>query len=80
MRNTDFRAFVLFSARNLALAEKQGLDMMTLCKCCYGNLKKADYLMKEDSPLQDEINALLSKEGLEYKGSIEVKHFLAVLH
>ena len=30
MRNADFNTFLLFSARNLALAEKKGLDMMTL--------------------------------------------------
>jgi heterodisulfide reductase subunit B len=80
IRNTDFESFVLFSARNLALAEKQGLNVMTLCKCCFGSLKKADHLMKEDTSLRDKINSLLAKEGLSYRGSIEVKHFLSVLH
>lgn len=80
MRNTDFEAFVLFSARNLALAEKKGLDMVTLCKCCFGSLKKADYLMKNDKSLRNKINSLLAKEDLSYKGSIEVKHLLSVLH
>jgi heterodisulfide reductase subunit B len=80
IRNTDFETFVLFSARNLALAEKQGLDIVTLCKCCYGSLKKAEHLMKEDNSLRDEINVLLAKEGLEYRGTIEVRHFLSVLH
>jgi heterodisulfide reductase subunit B len=80
IRNTDFEAFVLFSARNLALAEKQGLDIITLCKCCFGSLKKANYLMREDNSLRNKINSLLAKEGLSYSGSIEVKHFLSVLH
>ncbi|MBW1700979.1 MAG: CoB--CoM heterodisulfide reductase iron-sulfur subunit B family protein [Deltaproteobacteria bacterium] len=80
IRNTDFATFVLFSARNLALAEKQDLDIVTLCKCCYGSLKKAEHLMKEDNSLRDEINGLLAKEGLEYRGTIEVRHFLSVLH
>jgi len=80
VRNTDFETFVLFSARNLALAEKQGLDIVTLCKCCYGSLKKAEHLMKEDNSLRDETNVLLAKEGLEYRGTIEVRHFLSVLH
>lgn len=34
LRNSDFKTSVLFSARNLALAEKLGLNMITLCKCC----------------------------------------------
>ena len=80
VRNTDFKTFVLFSARNLALAESRALDIMTLCMCCYGSLKKADRLMKEDSLVRGEINALLAKEGLKYEGNTEVKHFLSTLH
>jgi len=80
LRNIDFKAFLLSSARNLALAEKKNLDMMALCKCCYGSLKKADYLMKENAPLKKEVNSTLEKEGLKYEGRIEVKHLLSVLH
>jgi heterodisulfide reductase subunit B len=79
IRNIDFKAFILFSARNLALAEKQGLNLMTLCKCCFGSLKKADHLMKNDGFLRDETNSILSREGLEYKGTLDVKHLLSVL-
>ena len=80
LKNSDFKTFVLFSARNLALAEKRGLDMMTLCKCCFGSLKKVNHLMKEEPSLRNEINTFLAKEGLEYKGGLEVTHFLSVLH
>ena len=79
MRNMDFKAYILFSARNLALAEKKGFNLMTLCKCCFGSLKKANNLMKNDVALRDETNSILSREGLEYKGTLEVKHFLSVL-
>ncbi len=44
-RNTDFRAFVLSAAKNLAVAENAGLDMLVMCKCCYGSLKKAEYVL-----------------------------------
>jgi heterodisulfide reductase subunit B len=80
MKNSDFKTFVLFSARNLALAEKQGLNVMTFCKCCFGSLKKVAHIMKNEPSLRDETNAILAKEGLEYKGSLEVTHFLSVLH
>ncbi len=79
LRNVDFKVFVLSSARNLALAEKKNLNVMTLCKCCYGSLKKADVLMKENASLKKEVNATLEKEGLTYEGRIEVKHLLSVL-
>ena len=80
LRNIEFKAFLLSSARNLALAEKKNLDVMALCKCCYGSLKKADYLMKENGSLKKEVNSTLEKEGLKYEGRIEVKHLLSVLH
>ena len=80
MRNADFKTYLLFSARNLALTEKRGLDMMTLCKCCYGSLKKAAHLLKEDPRLRDTVNTILSREGLAYNGNGQVTHFLAVLH
>ena len=80
LRNSDFKTFVLFSARNLALAEKLGLNMITLCKCCYGSLKMAEYHMKENLFLKDEVNETLAKEGLEYNGNLEIKHFLSALY
>ncbi len=79
VRNLDFKAFVLFSARNLALAAREKLNVISLCKCCYGSLKKVDHLMKEDASLREEINTILHKEGLKYEGDIEVRHLLSVL-
>ncbi len=80
LRNIDFRVFLFSSARNLALSEKRNLNVMALCKCCYGSLKKADYLLKEDASLRREVNATLEKEDLRYEGGIDVKHLLQVLH
>jgi heterodisulfide reductase subunit B len=80
LRNFEFKAFLLSSARNLALAEKKKLDVMTLCQCCYGSLKKASVLLKENASLCKEVNAILEREGLRYEGEVEVKHLLYVLH
>ncbi|MDY6972358.1 MAG: CoB--CoM heterodisulfide reductase iron-sulfur subunit B family protein [Thermodesulfobacteriota bacterium] len=80
VRNLDHKAFVLASARNLALAAKKNLNIITLCKCCFGSLKKADFLIKENSSLRSEINNTLNKEGLKYDGDIKVHHLLSVLY
>ena len=80
LRNIDFKAFVLSSARNLALAKKEGLKVMALCKCGYGTLKKASYLMKENTSLREEINAILAEEGLQYDTEIDIMHLLTVLY
>lgn len=79
LRNIDFKTFLLMSARNLALSEKRKLPVMTLCQCCYGTLKKADVLLKEDLSLRKEVNAVLQREDLFYQGAVEVKHLLSVL-
>ncbi len=80
MRNTDPKAFLLSATRNLALAEKAELDMLVLCQCCYGSLKKAQVLMAEEGDLQEEVRLLLAEEGLEYNGNVKIKHFLSVLY
>ena len=80
LKNAEMDTSVLFAARNLALAEKRGLNVMTLCKCCFGNLKKVNHTLREDGCLRDRANAILSAEGLAYTGSVEVTHFLTVLH
>jgi len=80
MRNADFNTYILFSARNLALAEKRKLDLITLCKCCFGSLKKANHLLQENRSLREETNSILAKEGLTYTGGTEVNHLLSVLH
>ncbi|MFQ5484111.1 MAG: CoB--CoM heterodisulfide reductase iron-sulfur subunit B family protein [Desulfobacterales bacterium] len=80
MRNADFETFILFSARNLALAEKQGLDIMALCMCCFNSLKKAHHVLIENRSLRQEINTLLKKENLAFNGDRKVTHFLSVLY
>jgi len=80
LRNFDFMSFLLSSARNLALAKRDGLDIITLCKCCFGSLKKAEYFLKNEPALRREINDILNKENLNLDGSIVIKHILSVLY
>jgi len=78
-RDINFEAFVLSAARNMALAENKGLDILTPCKCCYGSLKHAIHFMRENDALRTAINGYLKKEKLEWKGTSKVKHLLTVL-
>ena len=79
-RNIDQRAFVLSAAKNLALAEGSGLDMLVMCKCCYGSLKKAASILDEDQDLKKDINGVLAQEKLHYEGLVGINHLLTVLH
>jgi heterodisulfide reductase subunit B len=78
-KGIDFKAFILMSGRNLALAEKRGADLVTTCACCYGTIKQADHILKEDASLFDYVNGLLNREGLSYSGKGVVRHLLEVL-
>jgi len=80
LRNIDFKASILAAARNLALAEKENLNMIVLCKCGFGMLKHAAHILKEDTSLLKEINNTLKEEDLEFKGNVEISHLLSVLY
>jgi heterodisulfide reductase subunit B len=70
---------LILATRNLALAEQKGLDIITLCPGCAGTLKKVNKMLNEDKALRDEINCHLKEAGLEFKGSVNAKHFMQVL-
>lgn len=80
VRNLDRKAFLLSAAENLAWAEKSGLNIMTLCKCCFGSLKEAEHALKENGHLQETVRKLLKEKGLKYEGNTEIKHFLSILY
>jgi heterodisulfide reductase subunit B len=67
------------SARNLAIAEREGLNILTLCPGCAGTLKKTSKTLREDKSLMGKINERLREAGLEFKGSINVKHISQLL-
>jgi heterodisulfide reductase subunit B len=79
-RNVDEKAYLLPSVRNMALAEKMGLDILVICNCCFASLQKAKNVMAKDSRLKDELNGYLTKEGLQYEGKVQIKHYLTVLY
>ena len=79
-RNYDYKSFIMSSARNLALAQKNNLEILTLCKCCFGNLKKVESLIEEEPDLLNEVNDTLKKEDLVIEKETIVKHYLTVLH
>lgn len=66
--------WILTAARNLALAEKANLDILTICNGCYSTFRKVSALLKENSYLCDKINAELAEFGLNFKGTTKIKH------
>lgn len=75
----NHEAMLVLAAKNLAIAEQQSLNILTLCTGCAGTLKKVTKLLKENNPLRQQINEQLQKANLEVKGTVETKHLLQFL-
>lgn len=71
-------SFVL-SARNLALAEKKGWDIVAPCSACYLGLNKTNIYMEEHPEVKDLVTKALAVAGLEYNGTVKVRHLLDVV-
>jgi heterodisulfide reductase subunit B len=78
-RDVSRDAFVLTAVRNLALAERSGLDLLTPCKCCFGTLRHAIRFLSEDAGLRARVAQALAAESLVWSGKTEVLHLLQVL-
>ena len=68
------------NARTLAKVEQMGMTMMTICSTCQGVFTQANHRFKSNPEYREQINReYLASEGLEYNGTVEIKHFLWVL-
>ncbi|HID19835.1 MAG TPA: disulfide reductase [Methanophagales archaeon] len=72
----DPKLVYALNARNLAIAEKEGLDIVTPCSICYYNLERSNQALKADDKLRAEVKEIDS--SLDYNGEIKAKHVLDV--
>ncbi len=78
--STDELESVCIAARDLALAEKTGLDLVTPCSSCYTTLNRADSQLRQYPDLKSEVDDCLAAAGLEYKGSVRVRHLFEAIY
>lgn len=69
----------VWSARNLAIAEKKGSDLVTVCSGCYLALKKTSREMVDNAEDRAIIQEALAAGGMSYEGNVSVRHFLDVV-
>ena len=75
----DKGVWCALACRNMSIAEKMGVDIMTGCNSCFGSMSEAKHFMR-DPEIAEEAHALLEHAGCEYQGTSEVFHVIQVLH
>jgi len=78
-RSFDRMTWLTLGARNLALAEKVGSDILTACNGCFGSLSGVAKELR-DPTTRMKVNRHLSGTGSSYKGVVGVRHLIEVLH
>jgi succinate dehydrogenase / fumarate reductase cytochrome b subunit len=79
LQEKDERLGDVLNARTFALAEQQGLPIMTICSTCQGVMSQANHRLTTQPNYLQEINEILQEEGLTYRGTTTIKHFLWIL-
>jgi heterodisulfide reductase subunit B len=73
---TDSLLAAALPARNLAIAEGLGRDLIVCCAACYGRLASANKSLADDAELRAQVADAIGKD---YTGTVRVRHFMQVL-
>jgi heterodisulfide reductase subunit B len=80
LERVDHESFILMVAKALAEAEKQELNILTLCSGCFGSLSRGAAYLSQHQDERERVNESLKEFDLEYKGKCEVRHLIEVLY
>lgn len=68
------------SARNIAICEKEGLDILSPCPMCHLALSEARKILGNDEEMRKRVNTKLAEEDLEYSGTSKILHIVDLVH
>jgi len=74
MKSVNQFLTLYLSARNIAIAEDQGLDLFVPCAMCHLALSECKHTLKNDGEMKERINSLLAEENLEWQGGSAILH------
>jgi heterodisulfide reductase subunit B len=80
LKSVSLPAWSYLSARNLAIAEKQGLEVLPLCNGCNLSFREVSHYLEANPKLKEKVKKMLSSEGLAFTGNVKSWHILEVLH
>lgn len=67
---------IALPARNIALAQEAGCDIVAPCSACFNRLKRADKLLRENEEMRSKIESIVE---FKYTGSVKVYSLLEAL-
>ena len=79
IKSFDIDTWLSITARNIALSEENGLDILVMCNGCYGTLIAGVHELK-DPTTRKRINKILKDTGHQVKGTATAKHLVEVLY
>jgi heterodisulfide reductase subunit B len=79
IRSFDEPTWLALAARNLALAENAGNDIITGCNGCYGTFKEALEEVQNHPKKLREVRKILKDVGVKFKARSSAKHVIEVL-
>ncbi|TFF96642.1 MAG: CoB--CoM heterodisulfide reductase subunit B, partial [Promethearchaeota archaeon] len=80
LKQVDHSSWLALGARNLIIAEDEKKDIVSLCNGCFQTLKVVNHELKHDEHEKGKVNKILESVDKEFKGTIDVHHFVEVLH
>ena len=80
MKQANWKLQAAINARTFAQAEADGLDVMTPCASCQGNMHEDLVLLQQDAALREEVNVILERvSGTRFEGTLRMRHLLQIL-
>jgi heterodisulfide reductase subunit B len=77
--SVDNAAAFALAARNLAIAEPMKQDLVAPCAACYLVLEKTNRYIEEHPDVRERVDRGLAAVGLEYHGTVRIRHPLDIL-
>lgn len=74
VKSNDEQAFYTTAARNLALVEQAGYDVVTPCNGCYSTFKETWSHLQTDWRAKEQVNTRLAREDMHYDGHLKITH------
>jgi heterodisulfide reductase subunit B len=80
IRSFDEPTWLALAARNLALAEKAGHDLVTGCNGCYGTFKEALAEIRGNPTKMKEVKEIFKGMDIKFTGKVDAKHIIELIY